>query len=70
VTLVERKSGFTAIGLLARRAAPEVNARLRQLITAQPRQVRTIRSSEEAVQARLTRRVEYGPALSREPRPC
>jgi transposase, IS30 family len=42
VTLVERKSGFTAIGLLAKRAAPEVNARLRQLITAQPRTVRTI----------------------------
>lgn len=42
VTLVERKSGFTAIGLLARRAAPEVNARLRQLIAAQPRPVRTI----------------------------
>ncbi len=42
VTLVERKSGFTAIGLLTRRAAPEVNARLRQLITAQPRLVRTI----------------------------
>jgi len=42
VTLVERKSGFTAIGLLARRAAPDVNARLRQLIAAQPRPVRTI----------------------------
>lgn len=42
VTLVERKSGFTAIGVLARRAAPEVNARLRQLITAQPRRVRTL----------------------------
>jgi len=42
VTLVERKSGYTAIGLLAKRAAPEVNARLRQLITAQPRTVRTI----------------------------
>lgn len=42
VTLVERKSGYTAIGLLAKRAAPEVNTRLRQLITAQPRTVRTI----------------------------
>lgn len=42
VTLVERKSGYTAIGRLAKRAAPEVNARLRQLITAQPRPVRTI----------------------------
>lgn len=42
VTLVERKSGYTAIGLLAKRAAPQVNARLQQLITAQPRPVRTI----------------------------
>lgn len=42
VTLVERKSGYTAIGRLAKRAAPEVNARLQQLITAQPRPVRTI----------------------------
>jgi len=42
VTLVERKSGYTAIGLLAKRAAPEVNARLRQLITAQARTVRTL----------------------------
>lgn len=42
VTLVERKSGFTAIGKTARRAAPEVNARLRRLVAAQPRPVRTI----------------------------
>lgn len=42
LTLVERRSGFTAIGLLARRAAPEVNARMRQLIAVQPRPVRTI----------------------------
>lgn len=42
VTLVERKSGFTAIGRLARRAAPELNARLRRLIDAQPRPVHTI----------------------------
>jgi IS30 family transposase len=42
VTLVERKSGFTAIGLLEKRAAPQVNARLRQLIAAQPRPVRTL----------------------------
>lgn len=42
VTLVERKSGFTAIGLVARRAGTEVNARLQQLIEGQPRPVRTI----------------------------
>ena len=42
VTLVERKSGFTAIGRLRRRAAPEVNARLRRLVAAQPRPVRSI----------------------------
>ena len=42
VTLVERKSGFTAIGKLARRAAPALNPRLQQLIAAQPRPVRTI----------------------------
>jgi IS30 family transposase len=42
VTLVERKSGFTAIGLVARRAGTEVNASLQQLIAAQPRPVRTI----------------------------
>ena len=42
LTLVERKSGFTAIGLLRKRAAPEVNARLRQLIAVQPRPVRTL----------------------------
>ena len=42
VTMVERKSSYTAIGLLRKRAAPEVNARLRQLINAQPRRVRTL----------------------------
>jgi len=42
VTLVERKSGFTAIGVVARRAGAEVNHRLRQLIEVQPRPVRTI----------------------------
>jgi len=42
VTLVERKSGFTAIGKVARRAGREVNARLRHLIDGQPRSVRTI----------------------------
>jgi IS30 family transposase len=42
LTLVERKSGFTAIGRLRKRAAPEVNARLRQLIAVQPRPVRTL----------------------------
>ena len=42
LTLVERKSGFTAIGPLARRTGAAVNARLRLLIAAQPRAVRTI----------------------------
>jgi IS30 family transposase len=42
VTLVERKSGFIAIGLLAQRTAANTNARLRQLIEAQPRPVRTL----------------------------
>lgn len=42
VTMVERKSGFTAIGRLRRRAAAEVNARLRRLVAAQPRPVRSI----------------------------
>jgi IS30 family transposase len=42
LTLVERKSGFLAIGQLARCGAPEVTARLRQLIDAQPRAVRTL----------------------------
>lgn len=42
VTLVERKSGFVAIGHVSRRGAPEVTARLRQLIEAQPRPVRTL----------------------------
>jgi IS30 family transposase len=42
VTLVERKSGFVAIGLLAQRTAANTNARLRQLIEAQPRPVRTL----------------------------
>ena len=42
VTLVERKTGFTAMGLLARRAAPELNARLEELIHRQQRLVRTI----------------------------
>ena len=42
LTMVERKSGLIAIGQLSRRGAPEVNARLRQLIEAQPRPVRTL----------------------------
>jgi len=42
VTLVERKSGFTAIGLVTRRAGAEVNACLQRLIERQPRPVRTI----------------------------
>ena len=42
VTVVERPSGFTAIGHLRRRAAPAVNARLQQLLTAQPRRVHSL----------------------------
>ncbi|MBX9929143.1 MAG: IS30 family transposase [Gemmatimonadaceae bacterium] len=42
VTLVERKSGFLAIGQLSSKQASEVNARMRQLIDAQPRPVRTL----------------------------
>ena len=42
LTLVERKTGFTVIGKLARRTGAEVNARAKQLIDAQPRPVRTI----------------------------
>lgn len=42
VTLVERKSGLIAIGQLSSKQAPEVNARMRQLIEAQPRPVRTL----------------------------
>lgn len=42
LTLVERKSGYVAIGQLQQRTAPFVNARAQQLIAAQPRPVRTI----------------------------
>ncbi len=42
LTLVERKSGFIAIGQLDSRQTPATNARLRQLIDAQPRPVRTL----------------------------
>jgi IS30 family transposase len=42
LTLVERKSGYTAIGKLACRTGAAVNARARQLIAAQARPVRTI----------------------------
>ena len=42
LTLVERKTGFLALGQLAQRTGAFVNARVQQLITAQPRPVRTI----------------------------
>jgi IS30 family transposase len=42
LTLVERKTGFLVIGKLPQRTAPFVNQRVRQLIDAQPRPVRTI----------------------------
>jgi IS30 family transposase len=42
LTLVERKSGFLAIGQLPHQASADVNRRARELIAAQPRPVRTI----------------------------
>ena len=42
VTLVERKTGYVAIGKLERRTTAALNHRLRGLIDAQPRPVRTI----------------------------
>lgn len=42
LTLVERKSGFVAIGKVKQRTGAHVNHRAHQLITAQPRPVRTI----------------------------
>lgn len=42
LTLVERKSGYTVIGKLMRRTGRDVNARAKQLISRQPRAVRTI----------------------------
>jgi IS30 family transposase len=42
LTLVERKSGFVALGKLGRRTAPFVNQRAEQLVRAQPRPVHTI----------------------------
>ena len=42
VTMVERKSGFLAIGQLDRCGAAETTARLTQLIAAQPHPVRTL----------------------------
>ena len=42
LTLVERKSGFLAIGKLPQRTGAFVNQRAQRLITAQPRPVRTI----------------------------
>ena len=42
LTLVERKTGFVAIGQLAQRTGAHVNRRARHLIDAQPHPVRTI----------------------------
>jgi IS30 family transposase len=42
LSLVERKTGYVALGKLPRRAAPEVNRRARHLIGIQPRPVHTI----------------------------
>ena len=42
LSLVERKTGYVALGKLARRTTPEVNQRARYLIDTQPRPVHTI----------------------------
>jgi transposase, IS30 family len=42
LTMVERKSGFLAVGKIARRTGTLVNYRAQRLIRAQPRPVRTI----------------------------
>jgi IS30 family transposase len=42
LTLVERKSGFVAVGKLLQRTGAQVNDRAHRLIRAQPRRVRTI----------------------------
>lgn len=42
LTLVERKSGFVAIGKLTQRTGRQVNRRARRLIAAQPHPVRTL----------------------------
>lgn len=42
LTMVERKSGYVAIGQLDSRQAADVTARMQQLIEAQPRPVRTL----------------------------
>ena len=42
LTLVERKTGFVAIGKLTQRTGAQVNRRARRLIAAQPHPVRTI----------------------------
>jgi IS30 family transposase len=42
LSLVERKTGYLALGKLPRRTGAAVNRRARQLIAAQPRPVRTI----------------------------
>ncbi len=42
LTLVERKSGFVAVGKLQQRTGVQVNDRAHRLIRAQPRRVRTI----------------------------
>ncbi len=42
LTLVERKSGFVAVGKLRQRTGAHVNDRAHRLIRAQPRRVRTL----------------------------
>ena len=60
LTLVERKSGFVAIGKLRQRTGAYVNARAEQLVRAQPRPVRTItvdNGTEFHAYAKLEQRV-------------
>ena len=66
LTLVERKSGFVAIGKLRQRTGAEVNRRAQQLIAAQPRPVHTITvdngtefHSYKALEQRVTTRVYF-----------
>ena len=61
LTLVERKSGFVAIGKLRQRTGADVNARAVQLVRAQPRPVHTItvdNGTEFHAYAKLEQRVE------------
>lgn len=67
LTLVERKSGFVAVGKLARRTGATVNHRAHRLIRSQPRPVRTLTvdngtefHSYAALERRITTRFYFG----------